>query len=78
MPKTAVKPMTASDVPAASFGSNPAATMRSGTTTIPPPTPKSAPKKPPASPIAASTATEGSARATRPSYEWGTARAAIC
>jgi hypothetical protein len=44
-------PIAASDVPVAVRGANRASPISIGTTTAPPPTPKSAEKKPAASPI---------------------------
>jgi hypothetical protein len=64
IPKNAVSPMAASDVAVASAAAKPARRIRSGTITVPPPTPKRALKNPAAIPIPMNTALDGRAGAT--------------
>ena len=64
IPNSAVIPIAASDVPVASIGVKPARRTRSGTTMVPPPTPKSALKKPAATPMTTYTSLGGSTHGT--------------
>jgi hypothetical protein len=64
IPNRAVIPIAARDVPVASIGAKPARRTRSGTTMVPPPTPKSALKKPAATPMTTYTVLGGSVRGT--------------
>ncbi len=64
IPKSAVIPIAASDVPVASIGAKPASKTRRGTTMVPPPTPKSALKNPAATPMPMYTVLDRSARGT--------------